>query len=121
MSTYSNRRPSATVIPVAYAASVVLDMSRADLPVFEIGQLTGNIAISFSNYRDGQTARVLIKQHASSAKTVTWDSAICTGSNDLALPALDTTVALENLFGISIFTRASKPVLVSASVRGFPV
>lgn len=109
-----------TVISVPYAASVTLDMSQADFPEFQIGQLTGNIAVTFINGRNGQAARVLIQQHASSAKTVTWDSAVCAGSADLALPALNTTVALFNLFGVNVESQMAKPYWITASNRGAP-
>lgn len=107
-----------TVIPIAYAASVTLNMALADEPEFQIAQLTGNIAITFINGRNGQKARVVILQDASSARTVTWDSAVCSGSEDLALPALSTTLAKENLFGVNVLTRLAKPYWISASNRG---
>lgn len=107
-----------TVIPVAYAANVTLDMGLAAEPEFHIAQLTGNIAITFVRGRNGQKARVVIKQDASSARTVTWDSAVCSGSEDLALPALSETLAKENMFGVNVLTRLAKPYWISASNRG---
>lgn len=107
-----------TVIAVPYAASVTLNMALAEEPEFQIGQLTGNIAVTFINGRNGQKARVVIKQDAASARTVTWDSAVCSGSEDLALPALSTTLAKENLFGVNVLTRLAKPYWISASNRG---
>lgn len=117
---YDPSAAGSQVIPVTYAASVTLNMALADEPEFQITQLTGNIAITFINGRNGQKARVLIIQHASAAKTVTWDSAICTGSEDLALPALSTTVGLRNLFGVNVVTDMAKPYWISASNRGAP-
>jgi hypothetical protein len=110
---------AAEVVSVPYAASVVLDMSRAIKPVFEIGTLTGNIAIDFSNGLNGQEATVIATQDGTGSRTITWNSTRCGGSADLALPAASTTASKRDVFGIKVVTAASKPYFVVASNRGF--
>lgn len=110
---------AAQPIAVAYAASVVLDMSTAAKPVFNIGVLTGNIAIDFTNGVDGQEATVITTQNGVGSKTITWNSTRCGGSADLALPSASTTADKTDVFGIKYVAVASKPYLVVASNRGF--
>lgn len=104
---------------VAYAASVVLDMSRAEAPVFNIGTLTGNIAIDFANGKDGQRATVITVQDGTGNRTITWNSTRCAGSDDLALPAASTAASKRDVFGIRVVTAATKPYLVVAKNIGF--
>lgn len=114
-----NPGTGASVIAVPYAASVVLDMSRATKPVFEIGTLTGNINIDFTNGVNGQEATVITTQNGVGSKIITWNSTRCGGSADLPLPSASTTADKRDVFGIKVVTAATKPYFVVASNRGF--
>jgi hypothetical protein len=110
---------AAQPIAVTYAASVVLDMTTATKPVFNIGTLTGNIAIDFTGGVDGQEATVITTQDGTGSRTITWNSTRCGGSADLALPSASTTASKTDVFGIKYVAVATKPYLVVASNRGF--
>src|SRR5689334_7561240 len=101
----TNRNGGApTVVDVPFVASVVLDCALAVYPVFRIGTLTGNIAVSFINGGNGQQARVEITQDGTGNRTITWDSAVCAGSADLPLPSASTAANKHDVFGVSINT-----------------
>lgn len=120
MPTYGPDNITARPVPidVPYAASVVLDMSIAVYPEFRIGTLTGPISISFANAFDGQQARVRTKQDGTGSRLITWDSAVCVGSDDLALPAASTGANKGDLFGVATDLTFAKPYQVTAATRG---
>lgn len=86
-----------TPIDVPYAASIVLDLSRAAKPLFRIS-MTGSANVSAINGSDGQEWGVFFTQAAGGGHSVSWDSGF-RGSGDTPLPSLSSGLGASDYFG----------------------
>ncbi len=102
---------------VAYAAAVTLDCSLYD--IFEVGPLTGPIAITFSNPTNGQRVQVSLTQDATGGRTITWSSTIAYGSDLTAInSASNMTASKTDEYGFRYHTGSAKYRMI-ACARGY--
>lgn len=102
---------------VTYAASVTLDCASYD--IFDIGPLTGNIAITLANAVSGQKVEVSIKQDGTGSRTITWVNAIGYGTDlTAANSASDMTANKTDEYGFR-YHAASTTYRMVACARGY--
>ena len=103
-----------TVSTVAYAASLTLDCSTADIFIVT---LTGDITIDFSNAIDGQKVQVILKQDATGNRLVTWGTSVAFGT-DVATAVASTAANKTDYFGLHYNATAAKYHMMAVA-RGY--
>lgn len=100
--------PGGDQASIAYALNLVINLSTLpNVAVYDV-DLTGNIAIGFSNaVKNGQKILLRLKQDATGGRTVTFDASIRLGTSLTSFTAT-TTASKRDILGFVYDTVANK-------------